>query len=351
MANQRISLVSGGKLVNGQFVPNTTTSTRPTTTSTATAPKPTASTGTSALSALKSRLMGLRDQYGGSATLGSIQGKMQQAAAPQPMMQQQQPSYSNVDSYYKDLLKQMAPSRDETRLMDQQAALDSELRNLNLGQQTANRNIADQPIALGFITGQQNAVEERYALRRNDVTNRQQTLQAKLANLQARRQAAMDVAKTGLSYAQSQQDRQDRLSQQTLDNNYRSTAYADALKQQTFENSLAQQKANTTATKTNNISGYTSSSVPAGGYDSTQGMNFLKAPTNDVKTRVYSMFPQSFATSLIAGLTDEQLRLFLNDYTETQNIQQQSIDPVTYFAQWKKAAGIGQTTSQRSMWN
>ena len=51
------------------------------------------------------------------------------------------------------------------------------------------------------------------------------------------------------------------------------------------------------------------------------------------------------STKIQSGLTDEQLRLFMNDYTTTQNQAQQSISPQWYFDQWKSAAGVGGSSS------
>lgn len=173
-----------------------------------------------------------------------------------------QPGVANNRSnqFFKALIDSLRPSNEENNVANQQAALESELRNTNQGQDEMNRNIKDQPIALPFITGQQNAVEERYALRRGDIGNRQQTLQAKLANLQARRQAAMDVSKTGLQYSQQQDDREYQRGQDTKRNNMQlsgqyadilqqqysnrqgESRYKDAQTQQTFENQINQQK-------------------------------------------------------------------------------------------------------------
>lgn len=281
-----------------------------------------------------------------------------------------QPGVANnrSDQFFKSLIDSLRPSNEENKVADQQAALESELRNTNQGQDEMNRNIKDQPIALPFITGQQNAVEERYALRRGDIGNRQQTLQAKLANLQARRQAAMDVSKTGLQYSQQQDDREYQRGQDTKRNNMQlsgqyadilqqqyqnrqgESRYKDAQTQQTFENSLATDKYNLSASKKTGSgsiggSGGGGSTTPQGGYDSSGGVDFVNAPKKTVLTKVQSMFAPSTATKIQASLNDEQLRLFMNDYTTTQNQSQQSIIPESYLEQWKTAAGIGAKSS------
>lgn len=277
-------------------------------------------------------------------------------------------SNNRSDQFFKSLIDSLRPSNEENNVANQQAALESELRNTNQGQDEMNRNIKDQPIALPFITGQQSAVEERYALRRGDIGNRQQTLQAKLANLQARRQAAMDVSKTGLQYSQQQDDREYQRGQDTKRNNMQlsgqyadilqqqyqnrqgESRYKDAQTQQTFENSLATDKYNLSASKKTGSSsrggsGGGGSTTPQGGYDSSGGVNFVSAPKKTVLTKVQSMFAPSTAAKIQVSLTDEQLRLFMNDYTTTQNQSQQSIIPESYLEQWKTAAGIGAKSS------
>lgn len=157
--------------------------------------------------------------------------------AGQPAPFQYTPNTTRSDTFYRSLLDSLRPSREENNVSSQQQALDAELRNTNQGQDEMNRNIKDQPIALPFITGQQNAVEERYALRRGDIGNRQQTLQAKLANLQARRQSAMDVAKVGLNYAQDQEGRAERSARQRYEDQLNNSRYSDSQSQQRYQNS------------------------------------------------------------------------------------------------------------------
>lgn len=171
-----------------------------------------------------------------------------------------QPTTSGADKYYQTLLSSLVPTQRENQLQDQATALDSKLRNLNQGQGVMNANIEDQPIALPFITGQLASVERRYALQRGDVQNQQMTLQQQLANEQARRQAAIDVAKVGVDYGRSQDSRADSWAQnnfanqfnvnkmtadeqqRALDNQNYSTKYRDMLKQQEIENQMARSR-------------------------------------------------------------------------------------------------------------
>jgi hypothetical protein len=161
---------------------------------------------------------------------------------------------SNADSYYKSLISSLSPTSAENALQDQQTALDSTLRNLNQGQGVMDANIEDQPIALPFIVGQQKAVEQRYALQRGDIQNQQQTTQQKLANLQARRQSAIDISKAGLDYANQQDSRNAAASQQAIQNAFAERQFAAQQAQQQYtnqtnatqqalENAIAQQKA------------------------------------------------------------------------------------------------------------
>jgi len=335
--------------------------------------KPTTSNDSSAtLASAKSQLEAIQKNLNSSVASGQIKsGKTtppiasQTGLAPNPAFTKPEyqnytpytPQTSGADAYYKSLMDSMKQSDEETKLQDQQGALDSELRNLNQGQGVMNRNIKDQPISMGFITGQQNAVEERYGLQRQDVGNRQQTLQQKLANLQSKRQSAIDVAKVGVDYGQSKDTMLNNANQQNYTNAQNINAYNAGLYQQNYQNmtqasqyadKFTQSQQGTQSQKGTQSS---SPSVPQGGYDSSQGFDFMRAKTADLKTRAQSMFASSFATSLMTTLTDEQLRLFLNDFTETQNQSRQSLEPAGYLSQWKQAAGIGQKSSSRAGWN
>lgn len=265
---------------------------------------------------------------------------------------------SAADSYYKTLLSSMKPSAEENNIYGQQTALDAQMRNLSNGQGVMNRNIADQPIELGFITGQQRSLEDRYALQRGDVQNKQQTLQSQLANLQRNRQSAIDVAKLGVDYGQYQDSRASNNYQSNFNNQLNLNKYNSDLTQQQYANqynssqdaitnSLNQQKL---APKT--TSGGTSTiSTPTGGIDSSGGANYISMKTADLKQSAQKMFAPALATQIISSLTDEQLRLFMNDFTQTQNTAQQSIDPEAYLAQWKQAAGIGTKSGGETITN
>lgn len=261
---------------------------------------------------------------------------------------------SNSDQYFKQLLGNMKPSAEENNLYGQQGALDAQMRNLSTGQGVMNRKIADQPIEMDFITGQQKAVEERYGLQRQDVQNQQQTLQQKLANLQRNRQSSIDVAKLGVDYGQNQDNRafqiaqyNNQLGQQQYGNTTDASQYKDQLAQQGMTNALNQQKFTaSTAPK--------ATATPTGGasYSPTQsggGFNPITAKYTDVVSKIQQIFPSDpyqgtqLSTKITSSLTQEQLGLFLNDYLATVDAYDQGIiggfpDPAKYFEQWSAGA-------------
>jgi len=172
-------------------------------------------------------------------TSGSVgQPSPQQFAPSQSSQAPSLPSQAPTPSPYQSpqtsaleqaLIEALKPSSEETSLQQQQTALEEQLRNLNLGQQQTNLNLAGQPIAKPFITGQQAAVAQQYGIDRQAVSSQQQTLQQQLANVQARRQAALDVSKFGLERAdrageiarqdstrQAEIERQDRIRQEDI---------------------------------------------------------------------------------------------------------------------------------------
>ena len=150
-------------------------------------------------------------QFEGQSTLPPI---LPQTGTPQPTMTgtpgmagagSPTTGQSLQDQFFQTLIDQMKPTSEETALKDKQTSLDTQLRNLNQGQGVMNANIEDQPIALPFITGQQSAVEKRYALQRGDVANQQMTVQQKLANEIAKRQSSVDISKAQLEYQQGKE--------------------------------------------------------------------------------------------------------------------------------------------------
>lgn len=73
--------------------------------------------------------------------------------------------------------------------------------------------------------------------------------------------------------------------------------------------------------------------------------DFFDAKIADVKVEAKKMFAPDVANQIISELTDEQLRLFINDYAQESSSQQMSIDVMPYYTQWKEAAGLGEESS------
>lgn len=188
--------------------------------------------GPKTLAALQGQMQGGAQAPVGGATGGlsggatGIMGSSLSSSMPTGAPTFMPPATSNTDSYFNELLKYLKPGAEETNLQAQGSALDATLRNLNQGQGVMNANLEDQPIALPFITGQQSAVEKRYALQRGDVQNQQQTLQQKLANEQAKRQSAIDVSKTALDY---------QMDKNKLASDAQGTAFDQSFKLKQFE--------------------------------------------------------------------------------------------------------------------
>lgn len=90
----------------------------------------------------------------------------------------------------------------------------------------------------------------------------------------------------------------------------------------------------------------TPTTVPTGGFDVSGGFDPIGAKTKDLKEEVKKMFASDFASQLIIDLTDEQLRLFIQDFIDAQNKLQQSIDPVTFYEEWKVKVGLEKESSE-----
>ena len=90
--------------------------------------------------------------------------------------------------------------------------------------------------------------------------------------------------------------------------------------------------------------GGTTSSVPRSSVDISGGINPIKSKMADVKTQVKEMFATGFANKIISELTDEELRLFMQDYIDVTNELQASIDPESFYTEWKASLGIDNDT-------
>ena len=207
------------------------------------------------------------------------------------------PGTSNVDQYYQNLISAHKPSQQYIDAQSQQDALAQQQRNLNRSQELTNNNLDAQPIARGFITGQQTEIAKDFALDRGVLADQQQTQEQKLARLQQQQQSAIDVASAGVDYGQYLDTRadntyqnnfsnqlavdqfnqlgaqhdyqnqynayqdslaasqyQDQQAQQQYLNTTDESRYEDDLKQQQIENSLDQQRINNSKKSTDGLS-------------------------------------------------------------------------------------------------
>lgn len=112
----------------------------------------------------------------------------------------------SADSYQQQYLKDLQASPEEGTVNSQLTALDAQLRGFDKSANQRQLDAEGQPIAQGFISGQQSAMAKQAAIDRQGFTNDQQTLQQKLALLQAKRQSAVDIDKAQLDYAQKQSE-------------------------------------------------------------------------------------------------------------------------------------------------
>lgn len=86
--------------------------------------------------------------------------------------------------------------------------------------------------------------------------------------------------------------------------------------------------------------------TPPGGIDFTGGFNPISAKASDLKEQVRKTFAPEVANKIITELTDEQLRLFMQDFIDFQNQTQQSMaDPLSFYEEWKNALGINKKES------
>ena len=175
------------------------------------------------------------------------------------------PQTSGADAYYKQLLDSMKQTQEEVDLQNQQTDLNGKLKNFDSSLNQRTVDTQGQPIASGFIQGQNAAIARQGAVDRSYISNDQQTLQEKLANLQQRRQSAIDVAKAGVNYGQSKDTAINAANQQNFQNIQSVNASNANQYQQNFNNTqltaaqqaankIAQQNANTTQYKSQTTS-------------------------------------------------------------------------------------------------
>lgn len=86
------------------------------------------------------------------------------------------------------------------------------------------------------------------------------------------------------------------------------------------------------------------STTPSSGGATTRGtaptIDWLKLSTNDLLTETKKVFSSDFANKIISELTNEQLKLFMNDYMEGTASGDIVDLPSNYYADWRKAFGL-----------
>lgn len=150
----------------------------------------------------------------------------------------------NLSSYEQAVADAMKPSQEQTNLQNQQIALDAKLKAFDQGAGQDQLNVEGQPIAHGFITGQQAALQKQSALNRTGITNDEQTLTQRLALAQQRQQSALDVSKFNLDRQDAATKAASDKAQQDITNNLKQQELANTQSNTQTDNALAQQKFN-----------------------------------------------------------------------------------------------------------
>ena len=83
------------------------------------------------------------------------------------------------------------------------------------------------------------------------------------------------------------------------------------------------------------------SADPSTGIDLLNGVDPIQSTMKDVKSKLLEIFSQDFANRIITDLDDERLRLFLKNYIDVQNELKMSIDPESFYTEWRVSVGLG----------
>lgn len=107
---------------------------------------------------------------------------------------------STADTIFQQYLGQLTPSTDETNFTAQLNALTSQQAGINASRDLGIQGVNEQPIATPFLTGQGAAITNRAAVQTGALSAQAVPLQTRLAQLQAKRQSAVDISKAQLEY-------------------------------------------------------------------------------------------------------------------------------------------------------
>ena len=97
----------------------------------------------------------------------------------------------------------MNPTQEELAATKSLGDIEQEQANLGLSTKLGIQNVEGQAIPMGFVTGQTAALNKASGLASEAISQKALPLKTQLANLQAKRQAAQDIAKQQMSEYQA----------------------------------------------------------------------------------------------------------------------------------------------------
>ena len=112
-------------------------------------------------------------------------------------------SSSEYKGISKSLSESMNPTQEELAASKSLGDIEQEQANLGLSTKLGIQNVEGQAIPMGFVTGQTAALNKASGLASEAISQKALPLKTQLANLQAKRQAAQDIAKQQMSEYQA----------------------------------------------------------------------------------------------------------------------------------------------------
>jgi len=203
-----------------------------------------------------------------TAEITRVQGELAkqqalEAKQKEPMIQEEetQDTKPYINPYEKEYSKLMNPSSEENDYQKQMSILEEQLRSFDTSLAGRNQDVAEQPVAQGFISGQQEAISNRAAIDRQQFLDKEKTLTERLALSQSKRQASLDAVKFNLERADTRQTRkeeeQERKRKQAYtesrdlaDDTYRNKALESTIADREADNARLSEPKSTTSTVT-----------------------------------------------------------------------------------------------------
>ena len=115
---------------------------------------------------------------------------------------------SKIPELRKGYLDTFSPSADETGVQSQLEAISGRQAMLKANEQAGETNVAEQPIAMSLIGGQQAALQRQLNARLGQESAQAVPLQARLAAYQAQREARQNASKAELDFATKDEEGQ-----------------------------------------------------------------------------------------------------------------------------------------------